>query len=74
MVSSHDNNHFISLLAYLADIFQQLNKVDLKLQRSGRTIVDFTDTSVHSLKNLIIGSAKLKQEILLVQESCHGGW
>jgi len=48
MVPSHDNNHFISRLDYLADIFQQLNKVNLKLQRSGRTIVDFTDTLAHS--------------------------
>jgi len=48
MVSSHDSNHFIFLLAYLSDIFQQLNKVILKLQRRGRTIVDFTDTSAHS--------------------------
>jgi len=48
MVSSHDNNHFISRLAYLAGIFQQLNEVDLKQQRRGRTIVDFTDTSAHS--------------------------
>jgi len=47
MVSSHDNKHFISRLAYLADIFQQLNKVNLKLQRRGRTIVDLTDTSAH---------------------------
>ena len=48
MVPSHDYNHFISRLEYLADIFQQLNKVNLKLQRSGMTIVDFTDTSAHS--------------------------
>jgi len=27
MVSSHDNNHFISRLACLADILQQLNKL-----------------------------------------------
>jgi len=74
MVSSHDSNHFIFLLAYLSDIFQQLNKVILKLQRRGRTIVDFTDTSAHSWKNLTIGSEKFKQEILLVRESCHSGW
>jgi len=48
MVPSHDNNHFISRLEYLADIFQQLNKANLKLQRRGRTIVDFTDTSAHA--------------------------
>jgi len=46
MVSSHDNHRFISRLEYLADIFQQLNKVNLKLQSRGRTVVDFTDTSV----------------------------
>jgi len=44
MVSSLENNHFIFRLACLADIFQQLNKVNLKLQRRGRTIVDFIDT------------------------------
>jgi len=48
MVSSNDNNHFIFRLAYIADIFQQLNKANLKLQRRGRTVVDFTDTSTHS--------------------------
>jgi len=74
MVSSNDNNHFIFRLAYIADIFQQLNKANLKLQRRGRTVVDFTDTSTHSWKNLTIGSEKLKQEILLVRESCHSGW
>jgi len=74
MVSSHDNNHFISRLAYLADILQQLNKVNLKLQRRGRTIVDFYDISAHSWKYLKIGSKKLKQEILLVRESCHRSW
>jgi len=31
-------------LAYLADIFQQLNKVYLKLQGKGRTIVNFIRT------------------------------
>jgi len=34
MVSSLENNHFICRLAYLADIFQELNKVNLKLQVS----------------------------------------
>jgi len=48
MVPCHDYEHFISRLEYLADIIQQLNKVNLKLQRSGRTIIDFTDTSAHS--------------------------
>jgi len=45
LVSSHDNNHFISRLEYLADLFQQLNKVNQKLQSRGRTVADFTDTS-----------------------------
>ena len=48
MVTSHDNNHFISRLEYLANIFQQLNKINLKLQTRGRTIIDLTDTSAHS--------------------------
>ena len=68
MVSSHDNNHFISRLEDLANIFQQLNKINLKLQTRGRTIVDLTDTSAHSWKNLTIGSENLKQEILLVRD------
>jgi len=74
MVSSHDNNHFISRLACLADILQQLNKVNLKQQRRARTIVDFCDISTHSWKNLKIGSKMLKQEILLVREHCHRSW
>jgi len=44
MVSSLENNHFIYRLACLADIIQQLNKVNLKLQGRGRTIVNFNDT------------------------------
>jgi len=44
MVSSLENHHFIFRLACLADIFQQLNKVNLKLQGRGRTIVNFNDT------------------------------
>jgi len=44
MVSSLENNHFIFRLTCLADIFQQLNKVNLKLQGRGRTIVNFNDT------------------------------
>ena len=43
-MSSLENNHFIFHLAHLADIFEQLNKVNLKLQGRGRTIVDFIDT------------------------------
>jgi len=43
-VSSLENSHFICRLAYLADIFQQLNKVNLELQVQGRTVFDFTDT------------------------------
>jgi len=66
LVSNLENNHFISRLACLADIFQQLNKVNLKLQGRGRTIVDFNDTlSAFREKNLTTGSKKLKQEILL---------
>jgi len=46
MVSSLENDHFICRLAYLSDIFQQLNKVNLKqqVQGRGRTIFDFIDT------------------------------
>jgi len=66
MVSSHENNHFVFHSAYLADIFQQLNKINLKLQRRGRTFVDFIYTlRAFVEKNLTIGSGKLKQEILL---------
>jgi len=52
MVSSLENNHFIFCLACLADIFQQLHKVNLKLQGRGRTIVDFNDTSAHFVEKL----------------------
>jgi len=46
IVSSLENIHSICRLEYLADVFQQLNKVNLKLQvqRRGRKIFDFTDT------------------------------
>jgi len=43
VVSSLENHHFIFCLAYLADIFEQLNKVNLTLQRMGRTIIDLID-------------------------------
>jgi len=65
VVSSLQNNHFIFCLAYLADIFQQPNKVNLRLQRrEGQTSISLTP-SAHSWKNLTIGSRKLKHEILL---------
>ena len=72
MVSSHDSNHFISHLEYLEDILQQLNKVNLKLQSRGRTVVDFTETYSSFVKNLTVGSENLKQDIFLFRESCHG--
>jgi len=72
MVPSHDNNHFISRLEYLADIFQQLNKVNLKLKEGeGQSSISLTSQRMRE-KNLAIGSEKLKQEILLFRESCHG--
>jgi len=45
-VSSLENDYFIYCLAYLDDIVQQLNKVNLKLQIQGKgmTIFDFIDT------------------------------
>ena len=43
-MSSLENNRFIFHLAYLSDIFEQLNKVNLKLHGRGRTHVDFIDT------------------------------
>jgi len=72
MASSHDSNHFISHLEYLEDILQQLNKVNLKLQSRGRTVVDFTETYSSFVKNLTVGSENLKQDIFLFRESCHG--
>jgi len=74
VVFSLKNSHFIFSLAYLADIFQQLNKVDLKLQGKRREIVNFIDTSVHSWKNFTFRNEKLKQEILLCSRFCHGDW
>jgi len=51
-------------LAYLSDIFEQLNKVNLKLYGKGRSHVDFIDTlSTFVEKNLTIGSEKVRQEI-----------
>ena len=44
MLSTLANNHFIFRLAYLADIIEQINKVNLKLQGRGRKSVDFIDT------------------------------
>jgi len=44
MVSSHENSPFVFRLAYLVDEFQQFNKINLKLQKTGRPIVDFIDT------------------------------
>ena len=83
IVYSLENNHFICRLAYIADIFQQLNKVNLKLQVQGRTIFDFIDTlsafdfidtRQRIRKNLTIGSAKIKQELLLCARWYYGGW
>ena len=37
------NSTFISKLAYLVDIFHQLNRLNLKLQRRNTTILDFID-------------------------------
>jgi len=54
IVSSLENNHFICCLAHLADIFQQVNKVNLKLQAQERrrTIFDFIDTLSAFLEKL----------------------
>ncbi|XP_055549359.1 zinc finger BED domain-containing protein 5-like [Wyeomyia smithii] len=38
------NPHWIMQLAYLADIFEQLNKLNLKLQGSQTTIIQFIDS------------------------------
>ena len=44
-------------------MFQQLKKVNLKLQEKGRTIFDFIDTLSAFAENLTSGSEKLKQEL-----------
>jgi len=45
ILSSLENSDFVFRLAYPADIFQQLNKANLKLQGRGKTIVDFLTPS-----------------------------
>jgi len=65
MVSSLENNHFIFRLACLAAVFQQLNKVNLKLQGRGRTIVDFNDTLSAFVEKLDNWKQKLKQVLWL---------
>jgi len=67
LVSSHEKSHFNFRLAYLAGLFQQLNKVNLKLQRRGRTFVDFIDKLSAFVEKRDIGSENLKQEILLFE-------
>jgi len=60
MVSSLENNHIIFRLTYLADIFQQLNEVTLKLQERGRTIVDFIDILSTFVEKLDNGKRKVQ--------------
>ena len=41
--SNFKNNAFVSRLCYLVDIFDQLNRLNLKLQGKRTTIIDFMD-------------------------------
>ena len=41
--SNFKNNAFISRLSYLVDLFDQLNRLNLKLQRKETTFTDFMD-------------------------------
>ena len=41
--SNFKDNAFISRLSYLVDIFDQLNRLNLKLRGKGTTIIDFID-------------------------------
>ena len=41
--SNFKNNAFISRQSYLVDIFDQLNRLNLKLQGKRTTIIDFID-------------------------------
>ena len=75
VMSSLENNHFVFRLPYLADIFLQLNQVNLKLQRRGRTIVNFIDTLSSFVEKLENWNRKVHaKNFAMFRESCHGGW
>ena len=62
--SNLKDNAFISRLFYFVDIFDQLNRLNSKLQGKRTTIIDFIDALNAFVQKLENYTKKLKRKIL----------